>query len=93
MNDDFIVDDEGIGYTDRGGELWEYDEDNENKQKKKKKKVEVRSLSFSYHSLDRDVFHCKLHEAPDHKATQEESFSEFKRSSQSLSRVVEGHNE
>jgi hypothetical protein len=26
LNDDFIVDDEGYGYKDRGGEIWEYEE-------------------------------------------------------------------
>lgn len=27
QNDDFIVDDEGYGYKDKGGEIWEYNED------------------------------------------------------------------
>ena len=26
-NDDFIVDDEGYGYADKGGEVWEYHDD------------------------------------------------------------------
>ena len=25
-NDDFIVDDDGFGYVDRGGEIWEYED-------------------------------------------------------------------
>lgn len=27
QNDDFIVDDEGYGYKDKGGEIWEYHDD------------------------------------------------------------------
>jgi len=42
MNDDFIVDDEGYGYKDEGGEIWEYEEDENGKQKKKKqRKIDV----------------------------------------------------
>ncbi len=44
-NDDFIVDDEGYGYRDHGGEIWEVDEEeDENGAKKKtnkKRKVDV----------------------------------------------------
>ena len=39
-NDDFIVDDDGYGYRDHGGEIWEVDEEDEEnggKQKKKRK--------------------------------------------------------
>nr|AAG52947.1 type I DNA polymerase alpha [Urostyla grandis] len=45
-NDDFIVDDDGIGYKEKGGEIWDYeesDDDYSNKEKKvksKKKKQE-----------------------------------------------------
>ena len=46
MNDDFIVDDEGYGYKDEGGEIWEYEEDENGKQKKKKqRKIDV-SIEF-----------------------------------------------
>jgi DNA polymerase alpha subunit p180 N terminal len=53
-NDDFIVDDEGYGYRDHGGEIWEVDEDeaeNGGKPKNaKKRKLDVRfhpkSLTF-----------------------------------------------
>lgn len=45
-NDDFIVDDDGYGYRDHGGEIWEVDEgedggDKEAAKKRKKKKLEV----------------------------------------------------
>lgn len=36
-NDDFIVDDDGFGYRDHGGEMWEVDEEQEDKQKKRRK--------------------------------------------------------
>jgi hypothetical protein len=44
-NDDFIVDDDGYGYRDHGGEIWEADEDEveDGGKKKKKRKLEVRS--------------------------------------------------
>ena len=49
-NDNFIVDDEGYGYKDHGGEIWEVDEDdikNEDAAKnKKKRKLDVSSLSI-----------------------------------------------
>jgi len=37
-NDDFIVDDDGFGYADKGGEIWEYEDDDEDQQRGKKKK-------------------------------------------------------
>lgn len=42
-DDDFIVDDEGFGYKDRGGEIWEVNESNGNNDaaKKKKRKLNV----------------------------------------------------
>lgn len=36
-NDDFIVDDDGYGYTDRGGEIWEYEDHQMYGQQKGKK--------------------------------------------------------
>ena len=42
-NDDFIVDDDGYGYQDRGGEVWEVNDDGEaanGKKKNKRKKIE-----------------------------------------------------
>lgn len=36
INDDFIVDDEGYGYKDDGGEVWEYEEDEQGNKKNKK---------------------------------------------------------
>ena len=38
-NDDFIVDDDGYGYKDRGGEIWEHEDvyEHENKGKKSRK--------------------------------------------------------
>lgn len=51
-NDDFIVDDEGIGYRDDGGELWEFEEyqdtDNKKKQRKLTKVRKTLKLEF-YH--------------------------------------------
>ena len=41
-NDDFIVDDEGFGYKDRGGEIWEVNEQAAaDAAKKKKRKLNV----------------------------------------------------
>ena len=37
-NDDFIVDDDGYGYRDHGGEIWDRDGDYDEGGKKKKKK-------------------------------------------------------
>lgn len=43
--DDFIVNDDGFGYLDKGGEIWEVDEDQEAEGgKKKKKKLNVIDL-------------------------------------------------
>lgn len=47
-NDDFIVDDDGYGYRDHGGEIWEQDEDGmdddrDGAKKKKKRKLDVSS--------------------------------------------------
>jgi hypothetical protein len=45
VNDDFIVNDDGFGYNDRGGEMWEHDEEEEDvgrvKKNKRQKKVDV----------------------------------------------------
>ena len=46
-DDDFIVDDEGFGYKDRGGEIWEVNESNGNDAAKKKK----RKLNVSLKNL------------------------------------------
>lgn len=42
-NDDFIVDDDGYGYQDKGGEIWEYEDvhDNEGNKGKKSRKLNV----------------------------------------------------
>ena len=48
-NDDFIVDDDGYGYRDHGGEIWDVDEEDGDKEaakKRKKKKLEVRRVSL-----------------------------------------------
>jgi DNA polymerase alpha subunit A len=39
-NDNFIVDDDGFGYKDTGGEIWEY-EDHHNKAAQGKKKRQI----------------------------------------------------
>ena len=45
-DDDFIVDDEGFGYKDKGGEIWEVNEGAANDAaKKKKRKLNVSQLS------------------------------------------------
>lgn len=42
-NDDFIVDDDGYGYRDHGGEIWEVDDrDGDGGKKHKKRKLDVR---------------------------------------------------
>ncbi len=45
-NDDFIVDDDGFGYKDDGGEIWDRPDDADNAQggKKKRKKIEEGSI-------------------------------------------------
>lgn len=43
-NDDFIVDDDGYGYRDNGGEIWEVNENREDGGKKKKRKLDVRMM-------------------------------------------------
>jgi hypothetical protein len=40
-NDDFIVDDDGFGYRDHGGEIWEVSDAPEDGGKKKKRKLDV----------------------------------------------------
>lgn len=46
-NDDFIVDDEGYGYRDKGGEIWEYDDVhyNENQKGAGKKSRKINQVS------------------------------------------------
>ena len=48
-DDDFIVDDDGFGYKDRGGEIWEVNESaaNNNAAQKKKRKLAVSSVPIS----------------------------------------------
>lgn len=48
-DDDFIVDDEGFGYKDRGGEIWETGDSNMDGAKKNNKR---RKLNVS-HDLNR----------------------------------------
>jgi len=50
-NDDFIVDDEGYGYRDHGGEIWEVDEEEEGNGKPKnakKRKLDVSVPIFNH---------------------------------------------
>jgi len=44
-NDNFIVDDDGFGYRDHGGEIWEVEDEEEEDgaKKKKKRKLDVRT--------------------------------------------------
>ena len=44
INDDFIVDDEGYGYKDEGGEIWEY-EDNRKEPTRQAKKRKIDPLN------------------------------------------------
>ena len=50
-NDDFIVDDDGYGYTDRGGEIWEYEDHQmygqQKSRKQRKPNVKVSSSTSS----------------------------------------------
>lgn len=48
-NDDFIVDDDGLGYRDHGGEIWEDDDEGEGdhaNKKNKKRKLDVSTAIF-----------------------------------------------
>ena len=48
-NDDFIVDDEGYGYKDRGGEIWEVAETSAaDAAKKKKRKLGVSLIKLEW---------------------------------------------
>ena len=49
-NNDFIVDDDGFGYEDKGGEMWEY-EDCEQKQGKKSRKLNKVSVTKHHWQL------------------------------------------
>ena len=50
-NDDFIVDDEGYGYRDYGGEIWEVSDTKEDGGKKKKRKLDVKVLLIFIFSI------------------------------------------
>ena len=53
-NDDFIVDDDGFGYRDHGGEIWEVgDEKDDGGKKKKKRKLDVIFICFVIILLDK----------------------------------------
>lgn len=43
LDRDFIVDDDGFGYADKGGEIWEYEETNNvnNDSKRRSRKIDV----------------------------------------------------
>ncbi len=45
-NDDFIVDDDGYGYRDHGGEIWETDDQEDEGGKKKKRKIDVNKIAL-----------------------------------------------
>ena len=45
--DDFIVDDEGFGYKDEGGEIWENNEKVDAAKKSKKRKLNVSEITGS----------------------------------------------
>ena len=63
-NDDFIVDDEGYGYRDHGGEIWEVDDEDAEEdpaKKKKKRKLDVSNSTLKY-AAERAADH-KLHDA------------------------------
>ena len=50
---DSVVDDGGYGYTDRGGEIWEYDDDHGYDEKpKKRKKVSAEFLTKYQNAQD-----------------------------------------
>ena len=59
QNDDFIVDDDGFGYVDRGGEIWEY-EDNQMYGQAKGKKQKKTNVKVSLHFTK--IFHFKNHQ-------------------------------
>jgi hypothetical protein len=51
-NDDFIVDDEGYGYRDHGGEIWEQDDEEDDQNGGKKKTNKKRKLDVRHHGLN-----------------------------------------
>jgi len=50
-NDDFIVDDEGYGYTDRGGEIWEYEDHHQAGKNSKGKKQRKTNVQVSFDQI------------------------------------------
>jgi len=56
-NDDFIVDDEGFGYQDNGGEIWEANDDDDNVGGEKKKK---RKLGKGEQTINAFMFNSSL---------------------------------
>ena len=56
-NDDFIVDDEGYGYTDRGGEIWEYEDHHQAGKNSKGKKQRKTNVQVSF---NRSIFELIL---------------------------------
>ena len=44
--DDFIVDDDGYGYQDKGGEIWEYEDVHDNNDNKGKKNRKLNNVSL-----------------------------------------------
>lgn len=56
-NDDFIVDDEGYGYQDKGGEIWDVNDDDEAEAGGKKKR---RKLAKDEQTINSFMFNASL---------------------------------
>jgi len=61
--DDSIVDDEGFGYKDNGGEIWEQGDDDQAKGKKKSRKLNVSGAKsqLNNRSIERRIEHPELY--------------------------------
>ena len=70
---DFIVDDDGFGYKDHGGEIWDTSDVREDGAKKKKKKnLDVRLLLLTYFVIALRTVNHKLHGASINSPEEEE---------------------
>ena len=56
LDKDFIVDDDGFGYADKGGEIWEYEEPNPKNQDSKNRRVRKTDVSlFSFLNMSSSI--------------------------------------
>lgn len=90
-NDDFIVDDDGYGYRDHGGEIWEqdYEEEEDGAKKKKKRKVDVSIIQgLSHLCLAERIANHKLYDARKYSWKKERTVRD---NNKAPSRKAKGH--